>query len=204
MQEAKVEAGKLTPDEERLTRAADGLFWLGVFQLVIGVLAVLWPPIAGLAAGAFFGWLLLFSGIVQVLQAFQVRNWKGFFYHLGVGLLALLVGLIALLVPGLGAVALAFLYAFYFLLVGLAKLALAFQVRGENRYGWLFLLSGGASLLAGIYLLLWGANPLASVYLVGLLFGLDFLFSGSTLVALAQVLKRAKADLEAARAQAAA
>ncbi len=198
MQNETVQAGKLTPDEEVLTKAADGLFWLGVVQIVIGVLAIFWPPIAGLTASIFFGWLLLISGVVQVVQAFQVKNWKGFLYHFGVGLLALIAGLIVLFVPGIGASALALLYALYFLLIGAAKLALAFQVRGEDRYWWLFLLSGGVSLLVGAYLLIWGANPLVSVYLVGLLFGLDFLFSGSVLVALAQTLKRAKTDLEAA------
>ncbi len=181
---------ELTRDEQALAGDYKGLFWLGIIQIIAGILAILWPPIAGLTIAIFFGWLLLISGVAQTIQAFRVKSWKGFFLHLLIGLMGIIAGLIAILIPGIGAASLMFLYAVYFLAVGLFRLTLSWRLKGTHRHWWIFLLSGLVSLIVGIYLSIWGTNPFISVYLVGLLFGLDFLFSGSSLVVYSLVLRK--------------
>jgi hypothetical protein len=57
------------------------------------------------------GWLLLVSGIIEIVHAFGVRRWSGFFLHLIGGVLGVLIGLLVVTHPLAGAVAWTLLFA---------------------------------------------------------------------------------------------
>ena len=67
---------------------------LGIVLSVLGVLAVgtALSGIATLVTILYFGILMLVGGGVQVVTALLARTWKGFFLHVLVGILYLVLG----------------------------------------------------------------------------------------------------------------
>jgi len=61
----------------------------GILLIVAGVLAVLMPGIAALATALIFGWLLVMSGVFEIVYAFQTRGHDGFGWKLASGILTL-------------------------------------------------------------------------------------------------------------------
>src|SRR5258708_6922979 len=55
----------------------------GIILVVLGLAAILVPPIAGLAATIFLGWLFLIGGIVGFVATLRARHAPGFWWALG-------------------------------------------------------------------------------------------------------------------------
>src|ERR687888_1594224 len=54
----------------------------GIVLVVLGVLAIIIPPIATIAVTIFLGWLFLISGIVGLVTTFWARHAPGFWWSL--------------------------------------------------------------------------------------------------------------------------
>jgi uncharacterized membrane protein HdeD (DUF308 family) len=48
----------------------------GVILVVLGLLAVAVPTVAGLAVTILFGWLFLISGVIGLFTTFAMLHWK--------------------------------------------------------------------------------------------------------------------------------
>src|SRR5579871_4918049 len=55
---------------------------LGILLMLLGAVCIIGDVTATFATVVFFGWLLLISGIVALVQAFSTRDWSGFFLQL--------------------------------------------------------------------------------------------------------------------------
>src|SRR5262249_47797831 len=60
---------------------------LGIALVIVGTIAVIMPLASTLATAIAIGALLLVAGIAQLLGAFWVREWAGFFLSLLMGIL---------------------------------------------------------------------------------------------------------------------
>lgn len=156
-----------------------GLFWVGLVMVLLGAAAVIMPLASSLVLEVLIGWLLTMSGIVAVVGAMQFRGTGLFLWQLLAGLITLAVGLLMLLYPFQGLVALTVLIAAIFVLTGLAQASFSFWLRPAPGWGW-GLTSALISLGLGVYIL--AALPEASTVVLGLLVGIDFLSTGLALV----------------------
>ncbi len=155
---------------------------LGVVLIVVGTGAILFPFMATLSAEIFIGWLLVIGGIVQIVHAFRVKDWGGFFWELLIGALELIAGAILLFYPLAGMVALTVFLAVMFIIEGAFRAALAFKIKPLAGWGWV--LTGG--ILSGIVgVLIWAQLPSSSLWALGLLVGINIVMAGWTLVMLA-------------------
>ncbi len=156
----------------------------GVVLIVLGLLAIAVPLLAGLAATIFLGWLFLISGIVGLVTTFRARRAPGFWWALLSSVLALLAGAVLLWWPLQGMISLTFVLIAYFLIDGIASIMMAVEHRqGPSRgWGWLFA-SGVVDIVLAIMLFL--GLPGTAAWAVGLLVGIDLVFGGVSLVALA-------------------
>lgn len=85
------------------------------------------------------------------------------------GLLAILLGIIALVAPGIALLAFIYIFAAYVLLDGLAAVTVAFFERRFIRSWWVLLLEGIAGLVFGLLALVWPAETaLILLFLVAL------------------------------------
>jgi hypothetical protein len=78
------------------------LLALGILMATLGTIALLIVPAATIGTALVVGWLLIFSGIIEMVHAFSVRRWGGLFLHLIGGILGLLIGLLVVTHPVAG------------------------------------------------------------------------------------------------------
>lgn len=173
---------------ERLKSSWVWLALLAVISLVGGVLALFNPFAATLAATLMAGWAFAILGVIQLVQAFQVRGWGGFVWSLLFGVLTLVVGISLIFNPLAGMVSLTLLVAVLFLIMGAIKLMYGFSLRPLSGWGWV-LASGILSLALGIMIL--ADFPYSATAVLGILLGIELLSNGVLFLLVALGLRRA-------------
>ncbi|MBX3570099.1 MAG: HdeD family acid-resistance protein [Rhizobiaceae bacterium] len=171
-----------------LKRAWLWLAILGAVSLIGGVLALLNPFAATLAAVLLAGWTFLIIGVVQIIHAFGVRGWPGFLWALLLGLLTAVVGISILANPFAGAITLTTVVAVLFIVIGVIKLMYAFSLRPLS--GWVLVaLSGIISILLGV--MIFSDFPWAASAVLGILLAIELLSNGAFLLVVALGLRKA-------------
>ncbi len=156
----------------------------GIVLLVLGLLAVIVPPIATIAAEVLVGWLLLVSGIVGLIATVRMRSAPGFWWSLVSAILGIAAGSVLLLWPMSGALSLTLVLTVFLILEGVTSILYALEHRRELSGRWgLMLVSGVVDLLlAGI---IFAGLPGTAAWAIGLLVGINLVFGGSALIAMA-------------------
>lgn len=165
---------------EELQRKWGWFVALGGLLVVLGTLAAGSALLTTLATVIFIGSLMLIAGAAQVLSAFSVKGWGGFFVDLLSGLLYAVTGVLVMMHPAAGAVTLTLLIALMLIFGGIFRIVLAALVRFPN-WGWM-LLHGVITLALGISI--WNKWPADSLWVIGLFVGIDMIFNGWSLVML--------------------
>jgi uncharacterized membrane protein HdeD (DUF308 family) len=103
---------------------------LGLLALAAGVVALIWPNITAVALAVVVGIWLLVTGVIEIISAAQQRRERRRVTWLGLaGLLSVMVGVLALAWPVLGAFALAALLGAFAMVYGAVLAALALALR---------------------------------------------------------------------------
>jgi uncharacterized membrane protein HdeD (DUF308 family) len=147
---------------------------LGILLIIGGTLAIIYDVAATLISVIFFGWLLIIVGAFEAIQSFWQPRWGGFFLHLIVGILAVVVGYHLLSAPLAGALVLTLVMAIYFMVIGIVRAITAIAMRFPG-WGWV-LLSGVITFILGI--LIRSQWPATGLWVIGLFIGIDLIFSG--------------------------
>jgi len=173
--------GDLIPKINRMT-------WLGAALIVLGLLAIVAPLVAGKATVIVVGLLLLLAGLAQlfdgVLRAEQPAGDR--VLTLVLGAITTVAAVFMLIRPLLGLRILTFLLVAYLVGDGLWKLIVFFRNR-QAAGAWWLLASGAVSLLVG--LLIWRQWPFAGTSALGILLGANLVATGIALLALAGSLR---------------
>jgi uncharacterized membrane protein HdeD (DUF308 family) len=162
-----------------------GLFLAeGIILVILGLLAIIVPPIATMAVTIFLGWLFLISGIVGLVTTFWARHAPGFWWSLLSAVLAIAAGIVLLGWPLPGAVSLTLLLIAFFIIEGVLSILYAIEHKKElsGRWGWM-LISGIIDLILAA--IIWGGLPGTAAWALGLLVGINMLFGGSAMIAMA-------------------
>lgn len=160
----------------------------GVILAVLGILAILFPFVTGLSLSILLGALLVVGAIVHVAHAFSAGSFWGAVWQVVLGVLYGIAGITLMANPVVGLATLTLLVIAFFLVSGIVEVGWAFAGRGKD--GWLWLLaSGGVSLLAALLLL--AGLPSTAAWAVGVLFGVNLLVTGVSLVMLGMSSRRA-------------
>jgi len=167
---------------EALSRNWGWLLALGILMVLLGGFAIAAPAVATIAVQIMLGWLLVIGGIAEGIHAFMAQGWRGFLFELLSAILYLAVGVLLLVNPVAGALALTVVLAVFLVVEGIFKIIMAMRVRDHSGWGWL-LASGILSLILGV--LIWAEWPYSGLWVIGLLVGIQLLFTGWSLVMLA-------------------
>jgi uncharacterized membrane protein HdeD (DUF308 family) len=178
-----VEGTSTTPAEhdvaDALRQHSTWFIALGVLWIVLGSLAILLPWIASLTVELMFGLIFLVGGAAQVAHAFRARGWSGFLGHALAGMLALLLGLMLLFFPVQGVLSLTILLAAFFIAQGALQVFVAFRSGRMRNRGWL-IASGALGVVIG--LVIWFGWPGSAAWALGVLVGVQLIFTGWALV----------------------
>ena len=156
----------------------------GILLAILGLAAMIVPPLASLAVTIFLGWLFLVSGIAGLVATFWARALPGFWWSLLSAALAVLAGGILLSRPMQGVLTLTIVVGAYFVAEGVATIMYALEHRRElsGRWSWL-LIAGLMDIL--IALIIIAGLPGSAEWAIGLLVGINLLFGGATLIGMA-------------------
>ncbi len=161
----------------------------GIVLLILGVVAILVPLIATLAFTILVGWLFLISGIVGLIATFWARNAPGFWWSLISAVIGILAGLALLTSPIVGALSLTLVLVAFFIIEGIASIMYAVDHRRQLTSSWFWMLLSGVIdlILAAIIL---AGLPGTAVWALGLLVGINMLFGGAALIAMARAARQ--------------
>lgn len=164
---------------------------LGVLLVVLGMVAISQSFLMTTFSVIFFGWLLIFAGISEVVHAFwRERAWGGFFLDLLSGILYTVVGFLFIVNPESTAITLTLLIAFFLIFEGAFRIAAAVVHRFPH-WGWV-LFNGAVTLLLGV--LIWRQWPIAGLWVIGLFVGINILLNGWSLIMLGLAAKNLPAS----------
>ena len=112
----------------------------------------------------FFGMFALLDGtFTAVSSLFRIGTYSRWWVLLLSGLLGIAVGLVALVWPGLTALTVLWLVAFWAMATGILQVMVAFRFREEIGGEWFMGISGALSLAVGVLLILWPASGILSL-----------------------------------------
>jgi uncharacterized membrane protein HdeD (DUF308 family) len=116
-------------------RTMDTGWWLilllGLVSVAAGVLAIFYPGLTALALVLLMGANALITGVLQIVVAIRLRKMVNNEWLLVlIGAASIVFGVLVLVFPGAGALALVWLISFYAVLSGILLLSLAFRVKG--------------------------------------------------------------------------
>lgn len=176
-----------TLPNEDAARAGRILGWLGYGFAALGILAILAPAAATVAAVVFVAALMLVWGVLGVAMSFALRplpEWG--ISAVAFGLLAAL-GAIFIAFPRIGIETLTLFAIAGFLVEGVVSILIGLRSSRVGG-GWRWMVASGvASLVLGLIVLIgW---PGTATWLVGLLFGINFLTTGIALLAFRSAVK---------------
>ncbi len=121
-----------------------GLFLTeGLLLVLLGCAAIIVPPIAGLTATIFLGWLFFAAGVLGLVSTFRARRVPGFGWSLLSALVALIAGILLLWNPFEGLVTLTFVLVAYFIVDGVLMIILAITHRRELSGKWEWMMING-------------------------------------------------------------
>jgi uncharacterized membrane protein HdeD (DUF308 family) len=111
----------------------------GIILVVLGIAAIVLPPIATIAFTIIIGWIFLISGVLGLITTFWARHAPGFWWALTSAIIAIAAGVVLLLWPISGAVSLTLLLIAFFVVEGIAWILYAMEHRNElgGRWGWM-------------------------------------------------------------------
>ncbi|HZT96539.1 MAG TPA: DUF308 domain-containing protein [Chloroflexota bacterium] len=142
----------------------------GVAAIAFGVIALAWPGITFVALLALFGAFALITGGFTLgagLNLLGERQTTWVPYVLG-GLGGIAIGAVTFLWPGLSALALVYVIAFWAIMTGIFELVAAFDLAGQLEHGWLLGLSGVLSVAFGTLVAIYPrSGALAVIWIIG-------------------------------------
>ena len=156
----------------------------GVVLLVLGLTAIVIPPLATLAVTILLGWLFLVSGVMGLITTSWMRQAPGFWWALVSAVLGIAVGAMLLVLPVSGAFSLTIVLVAFFIIEGVASIMFALDHKRElsGRWGWM-LVSGIVDLVLGAMIL--AGLPSTAAWAIGLLVGINMVFGGTALIGMA-------------------
>ena len=154
----------------------------GVLLILLGAVSIILPGVATLATTITVGWLLIAGGIFGLISVSQSgTNSPGFWWNLLTAIVCVLAGGVILFNPVRGVLTLTIILAAYLLATGVTKGFMAFHYRSAipKAWGWMLFsalvdIALGAIIIAGL--------PGSAVWVLGLLVGINLLFTGVALM----------------------
>jgi len=174
--------------KKRLDRQSQYWNWtaqLGTALILLGIAALLTAATNFPRQEVVFGWLVVFSGIVESVHAFHLRRKDRFLLHIIPGIAGLPIGLLIITHPEAGEIVWMLLFASFLTVIGLFRMVSAIRFKFP---GWAWAeFDGIATLLLGV--VLWAARPWLAPQFMGLAVGFSLVLRGLSSIMLAMGLR---------------
>jgi uncharacterized membrane protein HdeD (DUF308 family) len=177
---------------------ATSLILRGVLAIAVGIIALAWPGVTSLALVILFAVYAFIGAGLRAMEAFSSDTAGPVFGNLLLGLLDLAAGVVAVVWPGVTALALVLIVAFWAFTGGFLEIFAAFRSGETAGTRALFILGGLVSVAFGVVLF---SRPGLGAVTLALLFGLFNLTSGFSLIVMGVQARRTGRALQTLRTQ---
>ena len=158
-----------------MLRKASGWFIaVAVVFILLGIMAIVEPVVAGLAVAILVGWLLIFGGVAHLFATFGGGP-GSIIWQVILGIIYIVGGIYFLKHPLLGLSTLTLLLAGIILAEAVLLFIAYFRTRNEGSSRWMLAKVLITLLLGG---LIWFHWPSSSVWAIGTLVGVNLLMTG--------------------------
>ncbi len=160
----------------------------GILLIILGAAAIIFPLLGTIAVEQVFAALLLIAGGYALAAAFSHKSAGSVHRFISAlwALLTLATGLLLMFEIGAGVLTLTILLAAYFAAQGIITILGAFKYSGSNTM-WIMLVSGIVSLLLAY--MIFSGFPGSAQWLLGLLFGINMIFTGASFISMSLALR---------------
>jgi len=173
---------------QQAKKNAGWLVFLGIVEVVAGVLGILVPFVAGVAVTVVVGLMAMVGGGARVVGAFKAQSFGAGALTFVWGLLLLAAGFYFVARPGLGLESLTLVVMVVLFVDGILRIILSFHMKPVKGWGWM--LAGG--ILSVVFaLMIWLQFPASSLWVVGTLAGFSLISNGLTMVSVASAARKA-------------
>jgi uncharacterized membrane protein HdeD (DUF308 family) len=181
-------ATSLTPSDllEALRRGQKRLMIAGVLMIVLGAVAIIVPAIASVATAIFIGWILVIASAFDLGNAMAVEHGGRKALRIILAAMTFAAGLYLLVAPLDGVFTLTVVLVIWFMATGTARVIVGIAERGVPGWG-MTVVSGAISIVLAV--LIAEKLPSSADWAIGLIVGVDLLFSGTLLTSLAYRLR---------------
>jgi uncharacterized membrane protein HdeD (DUF308 family) len=165
-------------------------WWLtvmGIVFVILGMMAIVEPTVAGLAVAILVGWLLVFGGVAHAVEAFGGGGAGRVVWQLLLAVVYVIGGGYFLTHPLLGLGTLTLFLASILLAEAVLEAVAYFMSRGQGGSGWRLVNAVVTLLLGG---LIWMNWPSSSVWAIGTLVGVNLIMTGFSRLMLGTVARR--------------
>jgi uncharacterized membrane protein HdeD (DUF308 family) len=173
---------------EQAKKNAGWLVFLGIVEIVAGVLGILAPFFAGIAVTVVLGIMAMVGGGARIVGAFKALSFGAGALTFVWGLLLLVTGFYFVTHPGLGLESLTLLVMVLLFVDGVLRIILSFQMKPVTGWGWMLV---GGILSVVFALMIWRQFPASSLWVVGTLAGFSLVSNGFTMVSVARAARKA-------------
>ncbi len=160
-------------------------FGFGIGLVILGMLAIAYSFTATIFSVVYFGIVLILLGIFEATQAFNLNKWSNSFLHIFLSILYIAGGSYMIYNPIVNAVTITLILAIFFVISGIIKMIFALLNHIVHRV-WLFI---NGALTTALGVMIWYQWPVSGLWVLGLLVGIDILFTGWTWIMLGLLAK---------------
>lgn len=166
---------------EEVRRSWGWFLAFGILLIVLGAVCVGKAQSATTFSILALGWILAFSGVVWLVNAFRAGRRGGVLVYLLNAIIRGVTGYLLIRHPDAGAAGITMVLAVLFIVGGLFRAAGASVIQFP-RWGWTVFAGAVSVILGAILLSNW---PSASTYFIGIAIGIDLALDGAALVGFA-------------------
>ena len=168
-----------------------GLLFMGVVMVILGLIGLSMEVALTLTTLIFFGFLVLFAGVAQLVHVFQGQGLKSKLWDLLIALVYIASGIAVIVHPAATAVWFTLFIASALVVAGIFRILLGFQMRANDVNAWGWIVFGGIiSIVLGS--MIFSAWPISGLWVIGMFIAIELLLQGFTLISIALAAKAIK------------
>ena len=173
-------AGMVTKNRKRL-------MGYGILSVLFGFVGLYMSTAMTITSILIIGIFMLVVGVVFAVESFASPAWNGKLLNLILSVFYVGVGVVIVINPLLTAVWFTLFLAIFLAMIGLLRIAMAFQVKSKtSRWGWVAF-GGVLNLLLGLLVYLeW---PDSGLWVIGMFISLEFIIQGINAMILSSITK---------------
>ena len=159
------------------------LMFMGIVMVILGTIGLSMEVQLTVVSVLYFGVLILFGGLVMLVDAFRAGAWKSKLWHVLIALGYCAAAIVMIVNPAVSAVWITLFLAGFFVVSGVFRLIIGFQSRGTvANWGWI-VVAGLVSMVLGI--IIFAEWPVSGLWVIGLFIAFELILQGFSMISIA-------------------